>query len=220
MPENENPTTENQPEVTNPGGSATPDTTNPANTGNEGSSLESLPEWAQKELTRARNEAAKNRNKAKENKEQAESEKTQMLKNIAKALGLADDETPDPDKLSAQLTASQAEARERAVELAVYRAAGTAGADPDALLDSRTFINKVKNLNPSDDNFSASVAEAIAAAVESNPKLKVAVTKPAGKAGTEIAAGQSATRKYTKEEMKQIASDPAEYAKFRKTFLA
>lgn len=91
-----------------------------------------------------------------------------QLDAIAKALGLKGDEPPDPEKLTQQLTQEQQRAREAAVQLAVYRSAATAGGDPDALLDSASFLRGLGNVDPAD---SEAVATAIKAAVEANPRL-------------------------------------------------
>lgn len=96
---------------------------------------------------------------------------------LAKLLGLAPDEAPDPEKLTQQLNASQSETKQARVELAVYRVAGKHGADPDAVLDSRSFQNAVAQLDPTAGDFAAQVDAALAAAVETNPRLRAAATE-------------------------------------------
>lgn len=97
-----------------------------------------------------------------------------QLDAIAKALGLKQDEPPDPAKLAEQVTTEQAKAREAAVQLAVYRNAATAGGDPDALLDSATFLASLAKVDPTN---AEAVATAVKTAVEANPRLG---TAPAG----------------------------------------
>ena len=119
------------------------------------------------ELAEARKEAGKTRTTAKQRA--AEEAKRELAQQIGRALGIVDDDTPpDPDQLAAQLAAEQAKARQTAVELAVYRTAPAAGADPDALLDSRTFAEAVADLDPSDTE---AIKQAITAAVQANPRL-------------------------------------------------
>lgn len=102
----------------------------------------------------------------------AEGAQQSIVDKIAAALGIAEaGETPTVEQVTEQLTAAQRDARERAVDLAVYRAAPTAGADPDALLDSTTFRRQVADLDPSADGFGDKVAAAIADAVKANPRL-------------------------------------------------
>lgn len=91
---------------------------------------------------------------------------------LAKLLGLAPDEAPDPEKLTQQLNAAQGETKSARVELAVFRAAGKHGADPDAVLDSRAFQAAVAQLDPTANDFAAQVDAALAAAVEGNPRLR------------------------------------------------
>lgn len=98
-----------------------------------------------------------------------------QLDAIAKALGLKQDEPPDPAKLAEQVTTEQAKAREAAVQLAVYRNAAQAGGDPDALLDSATFLSGLAKVDPTD---AQAVATAIKAAVEASPRLGSAPAGP------------------------------------------
>ena len=117
-----------------------------------------------------RAEAAKYRTRAKE----LETTQQSQMDALAKALGFKTDEAekPDPAALAEQLTAQQAAARTASVELAIFRTATAAGADPDALLDSRSFLAKVSGLDPSDEGFTTAVTDAVKAAVEANPKLR------------------------------------------------
>ena len=178
--------------------------------------VEDLPEWAQKIIRDSRDEAGKARTTAKANAaassdvrsvspardavSDAEAaqwaalakgkKKGEIAKEIGKALGLVkDDETPDPAKLTEQLTATQAQARQAAIELAVYKAAGKHSGDPVAILDSRAFLASVTDLDPNGSDFTSAVDAAIKAAVDGNPKLKA--TAPAAGASTVQHAGGS-----------------------------
>ena len=115
-----------------------------------------------------------------------------VVDKIAKALGIGADETPTVEQVTEQLTTAQRDARERAVDLAVYRAAGTAGADPDALLDSASFRRRVADLDPAGDGFDDKVAGAIAEALKANPRL---ATTPAAapRSGGQITGGSPTT---------------------------
>ncbi|MFF0721338.1 hypothetical protein [Micromonospora sp. NPDC003816] len=94
---------------------------------------------------------------------------------ILKAAGLTPDGKEDPaEQLKAARESADkatAKARQTAVELAVYKSAGKAGADPDAVLDSRGFLAAVADLDPEDGEFNDKVTAAIKAAVKSNAKL-------------------------------------------------
>lgn len=115
---------------------------------------------------------------------------------ILKAAGLTSDGDEDPaEQLAASKAAAEKaaqRARDAAVELAVYKRAGKAGGDPDALLDSRTFLAAVKELDPAAADFGDKVAEAIKAAVKANPKLAAAPAGP-GKQGADHNGGTGET---------------------------
>lgn len=122
------------------------------------------------EVSKARNEARTQRQKAKD----ADPAKVRadLMAEIAKAMG-GGDEPVDPAKLAEQLTASQAAAQQSALELAVYRASAGV-ADPGALLDSRSFLAKLADVDPTD---AAAVAAAVSEAVAVNPAFGLAPGK-------------------------------------------
>jgi hypothetical protein len=93
-------------------------------------------------------------------------------------------EKPDPEALTRSLTEQQAEAKQAKTELAVYKAAGKHGADADALLDSRGFLAKLGDIDPSDTK---AIEKAIQDAVKDNPKLKAA--RAAGTSGGDFTGG-------------------------------
>ncbi|RLK13320.1 hypothetical protein DER29_4338 [Micromonospora sp. M71_S20] len=115
---------------------------------------------------------------AREGEKKAKAEKKAAEERVAailQAAGLTPDGKTDPAE---QLKAAAAErdkavarARDTAVELAVYKRAGKAGADPDAVLDSRGFLSSVAELDPDAADFGDKVTAAIKTAVKANPKL-------------------------------------------------
>ncbi|MBE4783918.1 hypothetical protein [Streptomyces caniscabiei] len=138
----------------------------------------------QKELKTANADAAKARTTAKKNA--ADEARTEIVQELGKALGLIKDDKdtpPDPAALTARIEQATAAHRETAVELAVYRGASKFGADPDALTDSRAFLNSIKGLDPSDEGFAKAVQAAIKKAVDDNPKLKAQAPAPARTSG-------------------------------------
>ncbi|MEU8623311.1 hypothetical protein [Streptomyces sp. NPDC048669] len=147
-------------------------------------------------------EAQKAKTAAAEQK--AKDDQAAFMKKVAGAFGIETDEAkpPTPEELAQQLDEargetkeSRAQARQTQVELAVYKAAGTHGGDPDALLDSRAFANAIAKLDPSTDGFDEAVGKAVTAAVESNSKLAAKASKrepeptPAGGAPMDGAPG-------------------------------
>lgn len=103
-------------------------------------------------LKAARDEAAQNRIKAREATEQ----KDALIQQLGKALGLIKDddgkgEGPDAEALTKQIADEQAKATSAARELAVYKAAASNGADPAKLLDSRSFLSSIENVDHTDN---------------------------------------------------------------------
>lgn len=138
-------------------------------------------------LKAARDEAAQNRIKAREAKEaadQAASRYDQLVQTLGKGLGLIKDdegEAPDAEALAAQVSESQAAAQEAARELAVYKAARGANADPDKLLDSRSFLASIKDVDPTDQ---AAVKAAVEDAVKANQSFALGRVSSASTADT------------------------------------
>lgn len=99
---------------------------------------------------------------------QAKADRDQQLAKIAEALGLPTGTQTDATAITQQLDAAKAEARQRAIELAVHRTAAKVDADGDALLDSSSFLRAVAEIDPTD---LAAVADAIKTAVKANPRL-------------------------------------------------
>lgn len=144
-------------------------------------------------LKAARDEAAQNRIKAREATEQMESLRT----TLGKALGLIKDddgkgEGPDAEALAAQVEKSQAEATTAARELAVYKAAASNGADPAKLLDSRSFLSSIENVDHTDDK---AISAAIKAAVDGNKSFALARAAGASTADTASGPGGGSTPK-------------------------
>ena len=141
--------------------------------------IESLPADAQKVIADLRKEAGDERIAAK------------TLAAIQKALNpdAKGNEKPDADALTKALADRDKDAKQAKTELAVYRLAGKNGADPDALLDSRGFLAKLADIDPSD---TAKVTKAITDAVKDNPKLKAVLA--AGASGADLSGGSGEKR--------------------------
>lgn len=135
---------------------------------------------AARALEGARADAASEKSK----RQVAEKQRNDVLK----ALGLDTEGKPDAKALGEQVERERTEARQARVELAVFRAAGKAGGDPDALLDSRAFLDSIAELDPTGAGFGEAVAGAIVKAIEGNPRLKAAT----GKAGEAEGDGKGA----------------------------
>lgn len=151
--------------------------------------IESLDPAAQKIIADLRKEAGENRVKAKTEADRVEA--------ILKAAGIKPDEA-DPAE-AAKAAAAEAAAAKR--ELAVFRAAADAGADPSRLLDSNTFLSSVAGLDPNDG---AAISAAITAAVAANPLLKA--TQAAAASGSELAGSQE-TGQITEAQLAQMTPE-------------
>lgn len=180
--------------------------------------VDQLPDWAQKIVRDARKEAGDYRAQAKEAQKAAEEAKAQtptaeevtaqvrseFAAQIGKALGLVPDEQADkltPEQVIEKLTTEkdqtaqerdqeQERHRRALVELAVHRQGLKMGADPDALLDSRSFVKKIRDLDPDGDDFAAKLGDVIQLAIDENPKYKAtALAATPTRSGGEFAGG-------------------------------
>lgn len=98
----------------------------------------------------------------------------------------------DPAELVKTATTERDQARAEVKLLRVEKAATTAarkaGADVDALLDSRAFLDKLAELDPTSDRFAADVEQAVKQAIKDRPSLK-ATTAPTASASTDMTGG-------------------------------
>jgi hypothetical protein len=103
----------------------------------------------------------------------AEKARQDTLDAIAEAAGLKTGKAKaDPDELTRQLASERTAARTAQVELAIFRASGAAGANPDRLLDSRSFMQTVADLDPAAADFAATMKTKISEAVRANDQLR------------------------------------------------
>ncbi|MEU0084900.1 hypothetical protein [Streptomyces sp. NPDC006274] len=146
----------------------------------------------EKELHTARSEAGKARNAAKQ--QAADDAVKELTQKLGQALGLVKDETPpDPAALAEAIaqkdtTISERDSviRAKDVELTVWGRADKLSAKAAALLDSRSFLQAIADLDPSAKGFTSAVDDAIRAAVKENPSFAV---QAAGKSGGDLSGG-------------------------------
>jgi hypothetical protein len=119
---------------------------------------------------------------------------------LAKALGLKTDDSLDPAKLQEELAKSQVQSRQSTVELAVFRTADAAGANPAALLDSRSFLSSIEGVDPYNTD---ALKAAIATAITENPLLAKVVD--VSKTGPRPFPGQGGSSNGTPSLSEQIA---------------
>lgn len=168
---------------------------------NEPASVDQLPEWAQKEIRTARDEAAKYRTKAKsaaetaaeEAQAKAQAERDALIQSIGKQLGLVEEETTDSEALiKAAVEREQAAAKQRdelqeqlntyrrndAVRTAVSKVDGRV--DTDLLSAVLNSDNAYTQLDVDADDFDAQVAQIVTQKLESHPSLIQAIHKASG----------------------------------------
>lgn len=164
-----------------------------AGKGKDGEDLAATVKRLEKELAAANREAGKARTAA---KQQAADEAVKALtQQLGKALGFVkDDAPPDPKALAEAITAKDNTIAERDstirglnVEIAVWGRAEKLSAKAGALLDSRSFLAAIAELDPSDKGFKTALDDAIKAAVKENPSF--AATAPAGQSGGDLSGG-------------------------------
>lgn len=149
--------------------------------------VNTLPANVQKLIADLRNEAAGHR-QGKATEAQRATDATTRLEAVLKAAGFNPDGSavqPSPEQLVAQMR-QQAEAAEEyaraqedkawsaSLKFQLHRTAGQLGADPDALLDSGSFIDSLDDIaddDPDSEAFRTALAVKVREALKANPRL-------------------------------------------------
>lgn len=173
-----------------------PATTDPAPSAEK---VEDLPEWAQRVIRDTRKEAGDYRTKA---QTAADDAQKAFADKIAVALGLKPDAAQDPAALTTALTAEKSESIRAKRELAVFKAASSAGADPSKLLDRASFLTSIAGIDPSDGN---AIKTAIEAAVTADQTLKAA--RAAGASTVETPGGTGEQGQITEAQLAQMTPE-------------
>ena len=185
-------------------------------------SVDELPDWAQSEIRKAREEAAKYRTRAKDTAEEvaakAKAEREELIQTLGRQLGLVEDETNDPDKLlTAAQEQAQAAAKERdelANQLANYRrkdAVGNALSKVDGTVDTALLQavlhsdNAYNALDINADDFSDQVSQIVTQTIESHPSLVQATHKASGVDTSNTRSG--AAKPLTREDLAGMTAD-------------
>lgn len=150
-------------------------------------------------VTRANSEAARyrtERNALQQQLEKATTEQQAMLAKLGQALGLTPDAGSEADPaaqvgtLTTQVETLTNRTQQLEAELLVHTIAPDAGANPVALLDSRSFADALGKIDPSADDYRDQVAAAIKGAVDTSPSFRAQGQVPS--AGGAETAGQGA----------------------------
>ena len=147
------------------------------------------------EISRLRKENAKDRTDAKA--KAADDARNTLVADLAKALGISQPEEITVESLQEQLTGKTGEltiaqeaAKAAATQLAIFRAAAAANADPDLLLDSARFQATLADVETTD---SKAVETAITSWVKDHPKF--AATQVVGASTIEHPGGTGEPKK-------------------------
>jgi hypothetical protein len=136
----------------------------------------------QAEIRKLRNENQNIRARAKT----AEDSQAELLKKLAEALGLSKDgDKPDPDQLTAELTKAQEAQKRSDLAVKVLRLAPKAGANPDAMVESDSFMTTALALGSVPD---AELIELIKSTVAEKSWMKAQTS--ATRSGGDMAGGQ------------------------------
>jgi hypothetical protein len=194
----------------------------PANEPVVPNSVDELPDWAQSEIRKAREEAAKYRTRAKDTAEEvaakAKAEREELIQTLGRQLGLVEDETNDPEKLlTAAQEQAQAAAKERdtlAQQLADYRrkdAVNGALSKVDGTVDAALLNavlasdNAYQQLDINADDFTDQVSTIITNVIESHPSLVQATHKASGVDTSNTRSG--AAKPLTREDLAGMTAD-------------
>lgn len=184
--------------------------------------IDALPEWAQQEIRNLRKESGNYRTKAKEHEQSAQqlaekkdAERNDLVQQLAKTLGLVEEEADDPEALvKAATEREQTAAQERddmAKQLRDYRqkdaireAADGKVSDPKLLEAVLKSDNAFNELDVNADDFADQVSQRVAAAIETHPALaQVAPTA----SGVDTSNTNSGTAKQlTREDLKTMSA--------------
>ena len=106
---------------------------------------------------------------------------TDRLAAVAKALGLADegDVEKSAEDIARERDERATEAQHYRQELVAFRAAAKHGIHADRLLDSRRFINQLRDIDSTADDYDALVAAAVTQAAKDDPTLLIRTAPPA-----------------------------------------
>lgn len=177
------------------------DPTDPADPANPADPADDGTEDAR--VTRANRQAAQYRTqlRATEGKvtelEQALAQQGATLQQLAAVFNPGAAETDDPAETVRTITAEadtlRSELQQARTELAVHNLAAENGANPNALLDSRSFLNTLQGLDATADDYQEQVADAIRTAVAANATLSASGPAPARGGGTGAGQGSANT---------------------------
>lgn len=183
--------------------------------------IDDLPDWAQKEIRGLRQENAKHRNKAKHAAEEAtqreqqhaEEARNALVQDIAKALGLAEDEQ-DPQQLLDAANEKTAEQQKRIDELvdqvnsykraaAVSDAIGARQVNQKLMSALLAQDNAYTQIDVNSDDFAGQVSEVVERVLAENPEI-VQVAK--GQSSVDTSNTNNGQKAITRDDLKTMSA--------------
>lgn len=193
-------------------------TTQPA----EPNTIDSLPDWVQAHIKELREENAKHRNKAKTAAEEATQREQQhaaearnaLVQDIAKALGLAEDEQ-DPQQLLNAANEKTEEQQKRIDELvstlndykrrdAVQDAVGDRKVNTKLLHALLQLDNDYTSVDPNSDGYADQVSEAVNKVIDANPEI---VQGTRGQSGIDPTNTRNGEKSITRDDLKTMSAE-------------
>lgn len=193
----------------------------PQGTEQQPTGIDDLPDWAQKEIRGLRQENAKHRNKAKTAAEEAtqreqqhaEEARNALVQDIAKALGLAEDEQ-DPQQLLEAANEKTAEQQKRIDELvgqinehkraaAVSDAIGARQVNPKLMRALLAQDNAYSQIDVNSDNFADQVSEVVDRVLAENPEI---VQVARGQSSVDTSNTQNGQKAITRDDLKTMSA--------------
>ncbi|MEU9606160.1 hypothetical protein [Streptomyces sp. NPDC048057] len=150
-----------------------------------------------------RKEAAQWRTKLREAEQQQDTRFNGLVDQL-KAAGIKLGDDANPEQLQASLTAAQSERRDALLRAALYETAGEHGANPAALRDSVSFLDSVREIDPTD---SAALVAAAKAAVAANASLSAAPAGPVRGGADLSGGGGSEPRQLTEDDLSRMTPE-------------
>lgn len=159
-------------------------------------------------VRRLREEAAANRVKARELEQQlravaekAEQGQQEIVQKIAQALGIGSEEKPpSPEELARELESARRRETDKERQLRYLQTENAArdvafrlGADVPTLMDSRSFVDSLKRLDPSAEEFSSQLDALVKETLDKNPRYKAVQVAPVS-GGGDFSGGTGSTK--------------------------
>lgn len=196
-------------------------TQTPQGTEQQPAGIDDLPDWAQKEIRGLRQENAKHRNKAKTAAEEAtqreqqhaEEARNALVQDIAKALGLAEDEQ-DPQQLLEAANEKTAEQQKRIDELVGQinehkRAAAVSDAIGSRQVNSKLMRallaqdNAYSQIDVNADDFAGQVSEVVERVLAENPEI---VQVARGQSSVDTSNTNNGQKAITRDDLKTMSA--------------